>query len=139
MLHGTGLKVSATPPSTPQKRSADGQLIEKCASPTKRIRRVESGDTDFVFDFQEGITDTDLWNISSHINNKWKPLGRYLGLPEDELLIIDHSHKNLRECSYQVLLKWKDMCPRTFSFQTLFTALIETGLKSVAYNYCPGK
>ena len=77
-----------------------------------------------------------LWQVSAHVHHKWKSVGRNLDIPEDELLCIEHAYRDLRECTYQMLLKWKDMFPQHFRYGVLYGALCESGLNSVAQKHC---
>ncbi|CAH1794394.1 unnamed protein product [Owenia fusiformis] len=77
-----------------------------------------------------------LWHISGQVNQNWKSLGRTLNLPEEELASIEHSNKDLRECCYQMFLKWKDRCPQQCKVGFMYKILCDNGLKSVAQKHC---
>ena len=79
---------------------------------------------------------SELWKISQFINNHWKSLGRNLEVPEEDLNQVEHAHKDMRECSYQMLLKWKERFPQKCVFGTLYVALCDSGLNSVATAHC---
>lgn len=112
-------------------------------TPTKR-RLLSCDETMFSFDIDDQIhkncnielNEKELWQVATHVHNKWKALGRNLDVPEGELLCIAHTNKDLKECTYQTLLKWKDMNPHRFMYGVLYTALTESGLTSVAQKYC---
>ncbi|XP_067932346.1 uncharacterized protein [Watersipora subatra] len=78
----------------------------------------------------------DLWKISQFINQHWKSLGRNLSVPEEDLNQVEHAHKDMRECAYQVLLKWKERFPQKCTFGILYVALCDSGLNSVATAHC---
>lgn len=85
---------------------------------------------------QNALNDSTLWQLSGGLYKEWKHLSRSLELPETELYNIEHTHKDLRECAYQALLRWKDMFPQRFTYDTLFSALCQNGLRSHAMKYC---
>ncbi|XP_067005176.1 uncharacterized protein [Anabrus simplex] len=81
------------------------------------------------------LTDRDLWRISSKIVRKdWRNLGRTLGIEEQVLVNIEHSHQSVgfRECAYQMLLEWKGRKPRKCTFGELYKALLREDMVVVA-------
>lgn len=137
-----------TPPSTPRKRrySVQSALCERPISPLKR-GRLSSADNVFLFSTDETeefayrecerpLTSSVIWQVSAHVHNNWKSLGRILDLPEAELVCLEHAYQDLRECCFQTMLKWKDMNPGLCTYGILYTALCEIGLKSVALKFC---
>ncbi|KAG1652899.1 Ankyrin-2 [Nymphon striatum] len=133
--------------SSMQSRKRSSQSSSQ-GSAKKRRRRLSdaisetmsSSEESFSDDFvhkkdSRKLSDTDMWKISELMNTtNWRALGRTLGLEESILLNIEHAYKStgFRECSYQMLLEWKGRKPTKCTFGSLYTALVQENLNSVA-------
>ncbi|ODN02834.1 hypothetical protein Ocin01_03827 [Orchesella cincta] len=76
-----------------------------------------------------------LWDISFYLNiSNWRALGRSLGLDETVLIDVDNGFKStsFRECSYQMLLQWRQKFPSKCTYGTLYCALMKEGMNDVA-------
>ena len=83
------------------------------------------------------LTDTDMWKISGEMSSiNWRALGRTLGLDESCLLNLDQAFKSngVRECSYQMMLEWKERKPKTCTFGSLYSALTTEKMNGIAKN-----
>lgn len=90
----------------------------------------------YCIDVLQPLGTSELWKISQFINQQWKSLGRNLSVPEEDLKQVEYAYKDMRECSYQMLLKWKERFPSKCSFGSLYVALCDSGLNSVASSHC---
>ena len=133
-----------TPPTTPRKRKSSESCSSVSGSPGHSVKRLCTPKSLFRFEnledhasrvCEQELNESVIWQVSAHIHSNWKAVGRTLNVPEVELMCIEHAHKDLRECSFQMLLKWKDMFPRNFRYGVLYSALCDAGLKSHALKY----
>ncbi len=86
------------------------------------------------FPKQLKLNQNDLWKVSSFIFTEWKSIGRYLGLNESALVLIEAKYlakDGLRECCYQSLLQWNES-NGSFYFLRLVQILFEQNLNFYA-------
>ena len=62
-----------------------------------------------------------MW-LTQKVTN-WKFLGRWLGLPENDLLRIEADNQINREQCYQMFLRWKESDPENYTYPVLGDAL----------------
>lgn len=77
------------------------------------------------------LSEKNLWNASSYVFQEWKVLGRYLSLSENDIYSIESKYlfkEGLRECCYQVLLKWREFNPKECNLIYLCKKLIQLNL-----------
>ena len=74
--------------------------------------------------------------MGEKIAEKWKTLGRSLGIEDPELEGIDHLHKQLREKGYQMLKLWKQKKGSAATYQALCDALNRVKCKDLAQTFC---
>jgi hypothetical protein len=80
------------------------------------------------------FSQNDLWKASNYLFAQWKLLGRYLGLNETDLILIEAKYMakdGLRECCYQLLLQVNES-NGSFYFLKLVKTLIELNLNLYA-------
>ena len=73
----------------------------------------------------------------SSILSDWKSFGRTLGLSDADIIEIDHANqRNIKEASYQCLVKWRSKKGRLATKAKLIEALRDTGANELAGNAC---
>lgn len=78
----------------------------------------------FVVIVKEGTpSEEELETLSQKIAEKWKPLGRCLGLDEVKLIAFDTQNVEYLEKPYQMLLCWKKREGSAATYQVLLDAL----------------
>ena len=85
-----------------------------------------------------GLKDRDLSDIAEEITEKYRRLGRALGVPQKTLEKVAINHKDdAYERAFQVLWWWKkNVCDGTSSsYQTLLNALTKIGHRDLANEY----
>ena len=70
--------------------------------------------------------------VAASLGNKWKVLGRELGITDPEIENISSDSNQQREHGYQVLLKWKNCHGKLALVSELSTALKTVQLSNVA-------
>lgn len=73
---------------------------------------------------KDGVpSDDDLEDLSQHIVNNWRKLGRRLKIDERHLISFEKEHGESSEGAYHMLLYWKQMNGREATYQVLNSAL----------------
>lgn len=69
----------------------------------------------------------------SGVCENWKHVGRSLGLSDMDITVIDNENgANIRECTHQMLVKWKSKSGRKATAEVLVAALRENELIAIA-------
>ena len=80
----------------------------------------------FVVIVKEGTpSEEELETLSRKIAEKWKSLGRFLGLDEVKLMAFDTENMEYSEKAYQMLLCWKQREGSAATYQVLLEALCQ--------------
>ena len=74
--------------------------------------------------------------MGEKIAEKWRTLGRRLGIKDPELEDIDQLHKQLSEKGYQILKLWKRREGSAATHQALCDALKRVKRKDLAQKFC---
>ena len=86
---------------------------------------------DSIGSFGNKLGESDLWVASGIMAEKWRWIGRGLGLAESELISIEAKfmeREGMRECCYQMMLVWSQSCWEEASVEGLCMGLIEMKL-----------
>ena len=70
------------------------------------------------------------------IAEKWKTLGRRLGIEDPKLEGIEHQYDQLSEKGYQMLMLWKQKDGSAATFEALSDALTRVQRKDLAEQFC---
>ena len=90
------------------------------------------GEKEFFFKssliFKFKLTEKILWHASGFLFQEWKPIARCLLLTENDICLIDTKYylkDGIRECCYQMMIKWRELCPNICYFYNLCLKLIK--------------
>ena len=79
-------------------------------------------------------------DLAANIVDKWKKLGRVLGVGEHKIKEIEHDcsmrQDGVQEMAFQVLVSWRDLQPDMCTLNNLSSALWKIGLGYVARQHC---
>ena len=80
----------------------------------------------------------DLEELGAEIAEKWKTLGRRLGLSDAEIRGIDNDHNRLSEKGYQMLKCWRQKNGSAATYQVLSDGLKHrlVGRQDLAEQFC---
>ncbi|XP_041484362.1 uncharacterized protein LOC121430980 [Lytechinus variegatus] len=53
------------------------------------------------------ITEVNLRDLSNKLGSEWRMVGTFLGFKNSEIEIILEQHPNIKECIFQMLLRWR--------------------------------
>ena len=86
------------------------------------------------FDEEDFLTDARLDRIAGWIAEKWKHVGRALGIEQTKIseIELNNRYEGGREKAFQMLAVWKEMYPERCSTSCLKIALAECGLNNTA-------
>ena len=74
--------------------------------------------------------------MGEKIAEKWKTLGRRLGIEDPKVEGIEHQYDQLGEKGYQMLRLWKQEEGSAATYQALCDALKRVGRKDLAEQFC---
>ncbi len=77
------------------------------------------------------MSEKNLWYASEYLFQEWKSIARYLSLSENDICLIDNKYylkDGLRECCYQMLVKWRELFPNDCFLYNLCLKLIKINL-----------
>ena len=76
--------------------------------------------------------------LACDIGDKWKAVGRCLGLNEADLDEIEVDEDQLYERCYTVLKRWTEICGSGANYEALSAALVHPAVQmpSLAWKYC---
>lgn len=69
-----------------------------------------------------------LWHASGYLFQEWKSIARSLLITENDIYLIDTKYylkDGIRECCYQMLIKWRELYPNSCYFYNLSLKLIK--------------
>ena len=81
----------------------------------------------------------DVMDIAKAVANKWKRVGRALGMKDARLDAIEQNNTgNIDEQSYQMLRQWGQQNSSNATYGALAEALLHRTvlMRSVVHNYC---
>ena len=137
-----------TPPPTPRRR---GWSESTSSLPgVDRIQQMSRDMTKILYSTPENpedqvhrecsklVSDSILWQVSGHIQDKWKNLGRALDVKEIDLMLIEFSMHDLQHQAYRTLCRWRDNAVEKSTYGILYTALCHpiVNLNMIANRYC---
>ena len=84
------------------------------------------------------MADKDVMRIAKAVVNKWKRVGRALGMEDTVLDTIEKDEKGNTEQSYQMLRKWKQQSFPNATYEALAKALLHRTvyMSRVVDDYC---
>ena len=77
------------------------------------------------------LNEKNLWHASGYVFQEWKSIARSLLLSENDICLIDDKYylkDGLRECCYQMLIKWRELYPNECYFYNLCLKLVKINL-----------
>ena len=79
------------------------------------------------------VSDAKLMEVAERVQDKWKKLGRTLGLGEDQIteIELDYKDEGVQEQAIKMLHSWRECYPDN-GYETLFQALGKINLNTVA-------
>ena len=81
-------------------------------------------------------TPIELQNLAVQIAEKWKQLGRLLGVSDAKLTEIDHANAQLSEKGYAMLTFWTQNEGFAATYQALGHALEDVHRRDLAETFC---
>ena len=136
-----------TPPPTPKRRgwsestsSLPGvnRIQQMSRDMTKVYSDAENPEDQVHRECSKLVSDSIMWQVSGHVQDKWKNLGRALDVKEIDLMLIEFSTHDPQCQSYRALCRWRDNVVEKPTYGTLYTALCHpiVNLKMIANRYC---
>lgn len=137
-----------TPPPTPRRRgwseSTSGlpgtDRIQQMSHDINKVLYYTPENTEDQMHKQCGkiLSDSILWQVSRHIHQTWKSLGRVLNVKEIDLMMIESSTQDIQYQAYRTLCRWKEKVVEKATYGLLYTALCHpmVNLNMIANRYC---
>ena len=79
----------------------------------------------------------ELEQMANEINpSDWKKVARKLEIDESKITAMHMQHEEFYEKTYQMLLKWKTTNGSDATWEKIYDALIDAGLRELAEKHC---
>ena len=90
----------------------------------------------FVVSVKDGtVTRKELFELSQELD-RWKPLGRKLGIEDAKLTNFKKIDEELDEQAYEMLRHWKQSNASDATYRVLYKALCIVDRKDLANKFC---
>ncbi|XP_063959293.1 uncharacterized protein LOC129253826 isoform X3 [Lytechinus pictus] len=79
------------------------------------------------------ITEVNLRDLSNKLGSEWRTVGTFLGFDNSEIQIILEQHTNIKECIFQMLLRWRKVKGAEATKERLKKVLRRSGREDLTF------